>query len=113
KITYQDINGKFSDGELFTLKKPVYNIIPNFGPLEKGLMVSPRVASQMGGLGLLEDIPESEIIGLSDPDDKNNDGISGRPNYVWDVEKNTLAIGRFGWKANQPSLRQQVAGAFS
>jgi CxxC motif-containing protein (DUF1111 family) len=113
KITYEDIKGQFSDGENYTLKKPVYNITPNYGPLETGYMISPRVANQMGGLGLLEDIPENDIIARADPDDKDNDGISGRPNYVWDVENKKIAMGRFGWKANQPSLRQQVAGAFS
>ncbi|MEO8007973.1 MAG: di-heme oxidoredictase family protein, partial [Betaproteobacteria bacterium] len=39
-------------------------------------------------------------------------GFNGRPNYVWDTEKQTIALGRFGWKANQPSLRQQAASAF-
>jgi CxxC motif-containing protein (DUF1111 family) len=47
-----------------------------------------------------------------DPDDFDDDGISGRVNRVWDVEAGALAIGRFGWKAEQPSVRQQSAGAF-
>nr|MCU0393326.1 c-type cytochrome [Thermoflexibacter sp.] len=35
------------------------------------------------------------------------------PNYVWDYLKKEKTIGRFGWKANQPNLKQQVAGAFN
>jgi CxxC motif-containing protein (DUF1111 family) len=64
------------------------------------------------GLGLLEAIDEEDILALSDPDDENGDGISGRANYVWDIENEMEVMGRFGWKANQPTVRQQVAGAF-
>jgi CxxC motif-containing protein (DUF1111 family) len=66
----------------------------------------------MIGMGLLEAIPESRLEGLADPDDADADGISGRINRVWDVATQALAIGRFGWKAEQPSVRQQAAGAF-
>lgn len=113
KITYEEIQGKFADGETYTLKKPIYKIENEaYGDFEKDLMISPRVANQMGGLGLLEDINEKDLLALADPDDKNNDGISGRPNYVWDEEKQKVSLGRFGWKSNQPNIRQQVAGAF-
>jgi CxxC motif-containing protein (DUF1111 family) len=63
-------------------------------------------------LGLLEAIAEEQLLELSDPDDVNGDGISGRINRVWDVSAQTEAVGRFGWKAEQPSVRQQSAGAF-
>lgn len=63
-------------------------------------------------MGLLEAIPESTILGLADEKDSNNDGISGKVNYVYDVSFNSKKMGRFGWKSNQPSIRQQVAGAF-
>src|SRR5581483_2693249 len=39
-------------------------------------------------------------------------GFRGTPNYVWDYETAAPALGRFGWKANQPSIRQQTAAAF-
>ncbi|MBC7474111.1 MAG: thiol oxidoreductase [Candidatus Sericytochromatia bacterium] len=113
-ISYEDIKGQYTDGEKYNLKKPIYKIFNfNYGEPEKDLLVSPRVANQMSGMGLLEDIAESDILANADPNDRNRDGISGRPNYVWDVEKQKIAMGRFGWKANQPSIRQQVAGAFS
>ena len=43
--------------------------------------------------------------------DTDRDGISGRPNYVWDPVASAPRLGRFGWKANQPSVRQQCAAA--
>jgi CxxC motif-containing protein (DUF1111 family) len=62
-------------------------------------------------MGLLEVIPESEVLALSDPDDLNGDGISGRPNYVIDRSSGTKALGRFGFKATHPTLVQQSGAA--
>ena len=73
---------------------------------------SPRIAPATIGMGLLEAIPEAHLLTLADPDDANGDGISGRPNYVWDLRRGELVLGRFGWKANQPTVEQQAAGAF-
>ena len=75
-------------------------------------MISPRIAPATVGMGLLEAVPEERILGLADPDDADGDGISGRANMVWDVRSASLALGRFGWKANQPTVEQQTAGAF-
>ena len=112
-ILYQEIPGLFADGEAYTLRRPTYQFRElNFGPMQPDTMVSPRVAPAIVGMGLLEAIPEAEILAAADPDDADGDGISGRVNRVWDVRASTLALGRFGWKANQPSVEQQTAGAF-
>lgn len=74
-------------------------------------MISPRVAPPMIGLGLLEAIPEKTIRAGADPEDADGDGISGRVNTVWDFDKNQAAMGRYGWKAGQPSVRQQTTAA--
>ncbi len=96
------------------LRAPSYSFDDlSFGPLADDVLFSPRVAPPVFGLGLLEAVPEATIEALADPEDIDGDGISGRPNRVWDVQSNTLQLGRFGWKANQPSLRQQTAGAFN
>ena len=47
-------------------------------------MLSPRVAPAMIGLGLLEAIAEDDILANADPDDEDGDGISGKPNRVWE-----------------------------
>ena len=112
-ISYETITGKYTDGTLYELQKPLYNLeVSNYGSISGNVMVSPRVAQQMIGLGLLEAITDIQITEIADEFDSDNDGISGRPNYVWDKLKKEKAIGRFGWKANQPSLRQQDADAF-
>ncbi|MCB9705515.1 MAG: c-type cytochrome [Myxococcales bacterium] len=112
-VVYVDEAGSFDDGEPYSLRRPTYAIeAPAYGPLPDDLMISPRVAPAMIGMGLLEAIPEAAIVAGEDPEDDDGDGISGRVNRVWDAGAGALALGRFGWKANQPSVRQQVAGAF-
>ncbi len=112
-ITYEDIEGTFADGTTYTLRKPVYEIgDPAFG--EPGeILIGPRIAPQIPGMGLLEAVPAATIERAADPDDADGDGISGRTNTVWDEVAGNTAIGRFGWKANVASVRQQTAGAFS
>jgi CxxC motif-containing protein (DUF1111 family) len=112
-ITYQTITETFEDGTTVQLQKPVYTISnPGYGALAAGGMISPRIANQIIGLGLLEAVPDATILGFADASDSDGNGISGRPNYVYDVESNSQKMGRFGWKANQPSVKQQVAAAF-
>ncbi len=112
-IVYNEISGEYPDGNTYSLRNPSYQISDfAYGSLSAH-QISPRVANQMIGMGLLEAIKEADILALADENDANQDGISGKVNYVWDVESQSLKMGRFGWKSNQPSVKQQVAGAFS
>ena len=112
-VGYRELPGSFEDGEPYSLRAPTYEIGDlAHGPLHPEARLSPRVAPAIVGMGLLEAIPETAILALADPDDADDDGISGRPNMVWDVRNGNLTLGRFGWKANQPTVEQQTAGAF-
>lgn len=75
--------------------------------------MSARVAPPMIGLGLLEAIPEETILNWAKQQASIDDGISGRANQVWSVETQQTTVGRFGWKAGQPTLNQQNAAAFN
>lgn len=101
------------DGVSVSLRQPTYAIDAPYQPVPAGLLLSARVAPPVFGLGLLEAVSEGDIVALADENDTNGDGISGRPNYVWDVAAQAPRLGRFGWKANQPSLRQQTAAAYN
>lgn len=112
-ISYEETPFTFPDGEVVMLRRPIYLFSePAYGEPNPDMMFSPRVANHMIGMGLLEAVPEESILALADPDDEDGDGISGRPNYVWDVANGRTVLGRFGWKANEPTVAQQVAGAF-
>jgi CxxC motif-containing protein (DUF1111 family) len=113
RVAYTSLEGTFPDGT-YSLRNPVYTFESlNYGPMAADWMFSPRIAPQMPGLGLLEVVSESDILAWADENDANGDGISGRANYVWDATSQQSRLGRFGWKANQPSLLQQTAGAFN
>lgn len=112
-LTYTEIEGAFADGTPYTLLQPHYEAT-NFayGEPHPELMISPRLATQMIGLGLLEAVPEETVLAWADPNDADGDGISGRPNYVWDRLNNQMSLGRIGWKAQNPTVFDQVAEAF-
>ena len=112
EISYTELPSTYGDGEKFSLRQPHYAISDlEYGDLGKNIMISPRVAPAMIGLGLLQEVPDETLLALADPDDADGDGISGRTNEVWDSLAGKKSLGRFGWKANQPNLRQQNAGA--
>ena len=112
-ITYTTINGIYADGTPYVLRKPVYTLTNAYTSLPSDVLFSPRVAPPVFGLGLLEAISEYDIIKHADPNDADGDGISGKANRVWDVMSQSFKLGRFGWKAGQPSLIQQSAGAYN
>lgn len=113
KIAWKKQAGQYGDGQSYELRSPQLTItLPDGSPLPANVLTSARVAPPVSGRGLMEAIPESTIVALADPDDKNHDGISGRPNHVWDVRKKSLVLGRFGLKANNPDLFQQNAAAY-
>lgn len=111
-IHYEDRPVRLGDGSTVMLRAPDYRATNlSDGPLADTTLTSPRMAPPMIGLGLLEAIPEADILALADPDDADGNGISGRPNSVWSREFNQLMLGRFGHKAGNPTLRQQSADA--
>ena len=112
KIEYTEQALTTEDGTRVHLRYPNYTITDTYKPLPEDVEVSPRVAPVVFGLGLLEAIPEETILAFADESDIDRDGISGKPNYVWDVVQKRYTLGRFGWKANQPNLLQQVASAY-
>ena len=114
RVEYEEIEVPLAGGEIAHLRKPTYAAANlGYGPLHPEAMLSPRVAPQMIGLGLLEAIPAADILALADPDDEDGDGVSGRANVVWSVEFDQPMLGRFGHKAGTPTVRQQAAAAFS
>jgi CxxC motif-containing protein (DUF1111 family) len=114
KITYDEERVTLAGGAEVSLRHPTYTAADlGYGPLHPDAMLSPRLAPQMIGLGLLETIPAADILANADPEDLNNDGISGRPNVVWSAEFDQPMLGRFGLKAGNPTIMQQSAGAFS
>lgn len=113
-VTYADVPGRYSDGSPYTLQKPSYSFSElGYGPMAKDVLVSPRVAPQLIGIGLLEAIAEADILANARAQAAASGPIKGVPNLVWDAPAGKKMLGRFGWKANVASLAHQTAGAFN
>ena len=113
RVTYIERVGRFADGTKYGLSVPRYTLTGLYLPLPAGLLFSPRVGPAVFGLGLLEAISESDLRANAYFSSRTHEGISGRPNYVWDERRRRTVVGRFGWKANAPNLFQQAAGAYN
>jgi CxxC motif-containing protein (DUF1111 family) len=113
RLEWDERPGTYGDGEPYSLRAPML-VIDDLahGPLHPDTRTSLRVGQAVFGLGLLEALDEATLLAAADPDDADGDGISGRPNRVWDRRLGASVIGRFGWKANAPTIEQQAAGAF-
>lgn len=101
----------FVDGSTATISKNNYQIVNTYIPLPGNVQTSFRNAPAIFGLGLIDAISTADILKHADPDDLDKDGISGRPNYVYDIPSKTMKLGKYGWKAGQPTTLQQSANA--
>jgi CxxC motif-containing protein (DUF1111 family) len=111
-MTWHETPGAYGDGTTYSLRKAVITFEDlAYGPMPDDVLTSPRVANPVIGLGLIEMVADELVYALADPDDSDDDGISGRVNVVWDARDLKMATGKFGWKANAPNLTNQNSGA--
>jgi CxxC motif-containing protein (DUF1111 family) len=102
---------QLADGDTTELRIPNVRITALwFGPLGAETVLSPRIAPPVFGLGLLEAVPESTLRAIAER--QRALGFNGRPNLVRDKLTGATSIGRFGHKATEPHLPQQIAAAF-
>jgi CxxC motif-containing protein (DUF1111 family) len=112
-VQYLNVLKQFADGTEVNLRQPIFSIAAPYQPVPSNLLMSPRMANPIFGLGLLEAIAEADILRLADPTDADKNGIIGQANFVWDKRAHKRVVGRFGWKAAQPNLFQQTAAALA
>jgi len=104
--------GHFADGEDYTLHSAKYKLTNlQYGALQEGANVAPRLALPLVGLGLLEEVSEEEILKYEDINDRDGDGISGKANRVFSPEHNKTMLGRFAYKATAVDIKHQSANA--
>ncbi|SLJ85569.1 di-heme oxidoredictase family protein [Psychrobacter sp. DAB_AL43B] len=113
-VQWTDKPVTFADGYVETLRAPIFNLTnPGYGPFDGELMVSPRIALPMIGLGLLEQIPDTDIKKQAIKANDVDSDIKGKFNLVMDPQTGKVALGRFGWKAGQTKLLTQNQSAFN
>jgi CxxC motif-containing protein (DUF1111 family) len=107
------LKGKFADGTPYSLQKPSYSLTNlGYGPLRPDVMMSPRIAPQLIGAGLLEAIAEADILDNVAKQAAAPGPVKGQANRVWDAFAEREMLGRFGWKANVATLAHQTGAAF-
>ena len=112
EVNYQYHEVKYPDGDIVTLRTPEFSFTQlNYGVLSPETIMAPRVALSLIGLGEIEKISEQDILANADPDDTDQDGISGKANRVYDIRMKQWRLGRFTRKASAYSVKQQVAQA--
>ncbi|MGC4056603.1 MAG: di-heme oxidoredictase family protein [Chitinophagaceae bacterium] len=111
-INYTETTFTYPDGNTASLRSPSYTLFNLYLPISGAYQLSPRLAPPVFGLGLLANVPESTILAFADQADADQDGISGKANYVYNPQTKQKELGRFGLKANTPTLAVQVATAY-
>lgn len=112
-VEYETLTGQFADGESYELRNPIYKVTDlSYGPFNDTVRFSARVSPSIFGSGLLHAIPEAFITSYADPDDVDNNGISGRAVYVTEPLSEQTKLARFGYKLGAASVLQQIAGAY-
>lgn len=113
-IEFELIEGQYPDGTNYQLRNPVYKVKDlSFGAFKEDIHFSARIAPQAFGVGLLAEIPAENILKLVDENDEDADGISGRASMVKEAVSGENKLGRFAYKAQNPTVLQQVAGAYN
>ncbi|RYY03732.1 MAG: hypothetical protein EOO53_07500 [Gammaproteobacteria bacterium] len=97
----------YADGSVNSLTKPKYNFVNGTAPTYFSVRNSPAFV----GLGLLEAVPEADILAIAAAN--NGAGIAGRATKVIDPVTGQTRLGRFGWKAATASLKHQIALALN
>jgi CxxC motif-containing protein (DUF1111 family) len=115
------VNGQYSDlednGGALIQARSLREIIPNY-PVppevvpQQATFVARRITTPVFGNGLMEAIPESQVLSRQDPADFNRDGISGRANMIFNPESNLMEVGRFGWKSQVSSVHIFAGDAY-
>ncbi|RYY67672.1 MAG: thiol oxidoreductase [Chitinophagaceae bacterium] len=102
-----------------------HRALPGFMPelIPNGATFSKFTPPANTGLGFFELVSDSALLALADPDDNNNDGISGVPNYEHlpafvapmsnAIPRNGKYIHRFGKKGAAYNLLHQTVNAYN
>lgn len=121
----------YPDGIRVELSKPIFKVENPYDEVVNALTgqrssrlyaddvrFSPRMGMPMFGLGLLEAVPDQDILDLAKVD-HSAEGVAGKPNWVYDVIKarsgstEPRSLGRFGLKGSTPSVAQQAMAALN
>ena len=87
-----------------------HNFTPERVPVEATIIVRRRT-TPLFGLGLVDATADADFIALAAAQAARGDGVAGRVNMTDNIRAGTKTVGRFGWKAQVPTLFQFAGDA--
>ncbi len=75
-------------------------------------IVAGRRTTPLFGLGLVDGVPEQTLRQIASQEACDPDGIGGLVSIVTDLSTGRRAVGRFGWKDQNPTLFQFAGDAY-
>ena len=88
-----------------------HNFRPEIVPPAATIVVHRRT-TPLFGLGLVDATPDSDFIAAAQQQAARRNGVSGRVNIVDNLRAGMKTVGKFGWKAQVPSLVQFAGDAY-
>jgi CxxC motif-containing protein (DUF1111 family) len=79
---------------------------------QQATIVVRRRATPLFGLGLVDATPDTDFIALAASQAARNRAIAGRVSTVDNIRAGMKTVGKFGWKANVPTLLQFAGDAY-
>ena len=75
-------------------------------------IVARRRTTPLFGLGLVDAVPDAVFRGIAALQARDPDGCAGVVSVVTDIATGRQAVGKFGWKAQNPNLHQFAGDAY-
>ena len=88
-----------------------HNFRPEVVPAAATITVRRRT-TPLFGLGLVDATPDSDFIAAAQQQAARGNGVAGRVNMVDNIRAGMKTVGKFGWKAQVPSLFQFSGDAY-
>lgn len=88
-----------------------YTYVPEVVPAEATIRAG-RVTTPLFGLGLVDAVPDADLLALAQREARNTPSTRGVPNMVTEIRTGAVRVGRFGWKAQVPTLHQFSGDAY-
>jgi mono/diheme cytochrome c family protein len=85
----------------------VPEIVPAAATVKTGRLTTP-----LFGLGLVDAVSDATLLELARLESRNLPATQGTPNLVAEISTGATRVGRFGWKAQVPTLHQFSGDAY-
>jgi CxxC motif-containing protein (DUF1111 family) len=85
---------------------------PEQPPPLAATIIAHRRTTSLFGLGFVDATPDATFIALAATEAARNDGTAGRVALVQNIAAGMKTVGKFGWKAQVPTLHQFAGDAY-